>query len=212
MKIVAVLNEKGGTGKSTVATNLAALLHREGGGVVLIDCDPQGTSRDWRDASPKNLDLPKVLSVDDSKYLKSCLESLNADVVIIDSPAKAAEMSAAIIMESDVALIVIQPSGPDLWASGAVVKQIQEKRDLGGKIDAAFLVNRSNSSTKLHKLIRSGDWNTYDGVEVLETFIGNRTVFASAMTEGVSVFEYSDARAKNEVYNVVRELKEAKWL
>jgi ATPases involved in chromosome partitioning len=44
MKIISVLNEKGGTGKSTVATNLATALHREGKRVVLLDCDPQGTA------------------------------------------------------------------------------------------------------------------------------------------------------------------------
>lgn len=56
MKVIALLNEKGGAGKSTVAINLACALHRQGRKVVLIDADPQGTARDWREASPEGLD------------------------------------------------------------------------------------------------------------------------------------------------------------
>ncbi|ETN81740.1 hypothetical protein NECAME_17834, partial [Necator americanus] len=117
MKIISVLNEKGGTGKSTVATNLATALHRQGKRIVLLDCDPQGTARDWRDASPEGADLPPVLGVDRPQMLASSLNGIKADLVIIDSPAKAEAMSAAIVRASHVALLVIQPSGADLWAS-----------------------------------------------------------------------------------------------
>ena len=83
---------------------------------------------------------------------------------------------------------------------------------MGGEIDAAFLVNRTSGATKLSKLVKSGEWNTYEGIEKLETSIGNRAVFATAMTDGRSVLDYNDAKAKEEVQAVVQELKEAKWL
>lgn len=212
MKIISLLNEKGGTGKSTVATNLATILHRQGKRVVLLDCDPQGTARDWRDASPEGADLPPVLGVDRPQMLSSSLQGINADIAIIDSPAKAEAMSAAIVRLSHVALLVIQPSGADLWASGAAVKLIQTKRDIGGEIDAAFLVNRTSGATKLTKLVKEGEWNTYEGIEKLESTIGNRAVFANAMTEGLSVFDFGDAKAKQEILAVVKELEDAKWL
>lgn len=212
MKIIAVLNEKGGTGKSTVATNIATVLHRQGKRVVLLDCDPQGTARDWREASPQGADLPPVLGVDRPQMLTSSLRSINAEIAIIDSPAKAESMSAAIVRVAHVALLVIQPSGADIWASGAAVKLIQAKRDIGGEIDAAFLLNRSSGTTKLSKLVKSGEWNTYDDIDKLESSIGNRAVFATAMTEGLSVLDYSDSKAKEELNTVVKELKEAKWL
>ena len=100
----------------------------------------------------------------------------------------------------------------EMVASGAAVKLIQAKREMGGDIDAAFLVNRTSGATKLSKLVKSGEWNTYEGIEKLETSIGNRAVFATAMTDGLSVLDYSDAKAKEEVQAVVQELKEAKWL
>lgn len=212
MKIISVLNEKGGTGKSTVATNLATALHRQGQRVVLLDCDPQGTARDWRDASPEGADLPPVLGVDRPQMLASSLNGINAEIAIIDSPAKAESMSAAIVRVSHVALLVIQPSGADLWASGAAVKLIEAKRDMGGEINAAFLVNRTSGTTKLSKLVKSGEWNTYEGIDKLDASIGNRAVFATAMTDGLSVLDYADAKAKEEIQAIIQELKEAQWL
>lgn len=212
MKIISMLNEKGGTGKSTVATNLATALHRQGQRVVLLDCDPQGTARDWRDASPEGADLPPVLGVDRPQMLASSLNGINAEIAIIDSPAKAESMSAAIVRVSHVALLVIQPSGADLWASGAAVKLIEAKRDMGGEINAAFLVNRTSGATKLSKLVKSGEWNTYEGIDKLDASIGNRAVFATAMTDGLSVLDYADAKAKEEIQVIIQELKEAQWL
>lgn len=212
MKIISVLNEKGGTGKSTVATNLATALHRQGLRVVLLDCDPQGTARDWRDASPDGADLPPVLGVDRPQMLASSLNGINAEIAIIDSPAKAEAMSAVIVRVSHVALLVIQPSGADLWASGAAVKLIEAKRGMGGEINAAFLVNRTSGATKLSKLVKSGEWNTYEGIDKLDASVGNRAVFATAMTDGLSVLDYADAKAKEEIQAIIQELKEAQWL
>lgn len=212
MKVLSVINEKGGSGKSTVATNLATALHRAGHRVVLVDADPQGTVRDWRDASPEGVDLPPVVGIDRANMLQSSLKTLAGnDVLIIDAPAKANEMAQAIVGASHVALIVIQPSGADLWASAATVRMIKSKLALGGQIDAAFLVNRASQFTKLSKLVAAGDWNEY-GLDQLDTTLGNRVAFAQALTDGLSVYDLADGHAKAEVDFVVKELEEAGWL
>ena len=211
MKIIATLNEKGGTGKSTVATNLATALHRQGKRVVLVDADPQGTARDWRAAAPDGCDLPTVVAVDRPQDLDAALRGLVADFVVIDTPAKASITAAAVVRVADVALIVLQPSGPDVWASAASVKLIQSRIDAGGKIDAAFLVNRATANTKLSKLIKEGTWNGY-AIDQLTTVVGNRIAFAQAATDGVSVFDLSDTNAQNEILSIITELEAAKWL
>ena len=210
MKIIAMLNEKGGTGKSTVATNLASALHLRGQRVVLVDADPQGTSRDWRSASPEGIDLPSVVALDRPEMLQS-LSSIQDDLVIIDTPAKAEKMTAAVVRIAQTALVVIQPSGADIWASAAAVKLIQQKIDVGGQIDAGFLVNRVSGVSKLSKEVLAGNWNEY-GVTILEHAIGNRVAFAQALTDGLSIYSLSDAHAKQEMNQLVEELEMKSWL
>ncbi len=212
MKIIAILNEKGGTGKSTLSTNIATALHRAGKKVVLVDADPQGTSRDWREASPPDADLPPVVALDRPQMLVGSLPTLSAnDFVIIDGPAKAGDMAASIVRVAHVALIVIQPSGADIWASAATVKLIRSKIDVGGAIDAAFLVNRTSGSTKLSKQMLTGEWNEY-GIDQLDSTIGNRVAFAQALTDGISVYDLADGQAKAEIDFVIQELEKAKWV
>lgn len=211
MKIIACINEKGGSGKSTIATNLATALHRRGQRVVLIDADPQGTARDWRAASPEGADLPPVVAIDRAQNLAGAIKTLGADVAVIDGPAKAEAMTAAIVSAADVALIVIQPSGADVWASAAPVRMVRQKLDLGGKIDAAFLVNRTAGNTKLSKLIKDGEWNEY-GLDQMAATVGNRVAFAQSLTDGVSVFDLADTAAQAEINNIINELEAAKWL
>ena len=210
MKIISLLNEKGGVGKSTLAANLATALHRDGKSVILVDADPQGTLRDWRSASPPAADLPPVVALDRPQLLAS-ISSLKAEFIVIDTPAKAEEMAATAIRLSHIALIVIQPSGPDIWASAAAVKLVHRKLDVGGKIDAAFVLNRMSSSTNLSRDVRRGDWNEYH-VDAMDSTIGNRVTFARAMTDGLSVFDLPDATAKAEIQLLIAELEAAKWL
>lgn len=212
MKIISLLNEKGGVGKSTLATNIATALHRQNKRVVLIDADSQGTAHDWRRASENETDLPPVISIVEREKLESLIATLDADIVIIDSPAGSSRIAGTIVRLSDVVLLVIQPSGPDVWASSVAVKLIYSRRANGGKLDAAFLINRASANTRLSKLIKGGGWNDYVGIDQFETTIGNRIAFAQAMTDGVSVFELSDELAKNEVNKVIEELEAAKWL
>lgn len=211
MKVLSLLNEKGGAGKSTVAINLACALHRAGRRVVLIDADPQGTSRDWREASPEGADLPPVVVLDRPELLLSSLKTIAADIAIIDTPAKAEKMSANVVRISDVAIIPVQPSAADIWASAAAVKLIQSKRDVGGTIECAFLATRVTGSTNLSKEIMKGDWNEY-GIDMLDQSISNRVSYAQSLSDGVSVFETRDGQAKAEIDLIILELENAGWL
>lgn len=209
MKILALINEKGGVGKSTLATQLATALHRRGRRVVLIDADPQGTTRDWRAASPEGADLPPVVALDRPELLSS-ISTLLADLVVIDTPARAERMTAGVVRIAHTALLIIQPSGADIWASAAAVALIQRKLDVGGSINAAFVTNRAGSS-RLSKEVAAGDWNEY-GLPQLQSVLRNRVAFAQSMTDGVSVFELNDVSAKAEIDALTTELEMLGWV
>lgn len=210
MKVICLVNEKGGSGKSTLSINLATALHRAGKQVILLDADPQGTARDWRDASPADADLPPVLAADRPNTLTSAFAGIHADFVVIDAPAKAEAMSAAIIGKSDIALIVVQPSAADVWASAAIVKMVQSKRSLGGVIEAAFVVNRATVGRNLTAEITSGDWNEY-GIDQLENFVSDRESFKTSLAKGLSIFDTNDSKAKAEIELIIQEIENEKW-
>lgn len=211
MKVIALLNEKGGAGKSTLALNIASALHRAGRRVVLIDADTQGTARDWREASPEGANLPPVVALDRPEMLLQSIKTLAADVAVIDTPAKAERMSANVVRIADIALIPVQPSAADVWASAAAVKLVQSKLDLGGQINAAFVATRVSGTTKLSKEILAGEWNEY-GVPMLDSSVSNRVAYAQSLSDGVSVYETHDSTARTEIDRIINELESKKWL
>lgn len=211
MKVITLLQEKGGCSKSTLCTGIATALHRDGLRVILVDADPQGTARDWRAASPEDADLPAVIGLDRPEVFATSIKSLDADVLVVDTPAKAEKMSATVIRFTNVALIPVQPSGADLWAAEAAVKLVQAKRDVGGQIEAAFIATRVVGHSKLAREMLAGDWNEY-GMPLLDSTMSNRVAYAQALTNGVSVYELNDSSARAEIDLLVEELRGKKWL
>lgn len=213
MNVVSIVGQKGGSGKSTVASNLAAGLHRSGKTVLIIDADPQATLIDWHAARPDGVDLPPIIAATTAKDVQAAIKAAKADVVVIDTPGRAASLSEAVIGLSDVALIVVQPSAPDLWAAAQTCAQVQAAKKAGVDVSAAFLVNRLQPNTRMATEFAKGEWNDNEGIEVMESTIGNRTAFAIAFADGVSVYETTGAdAARAEIDLLIKELEDAQWL
>lgn len=106
-KIIGIVQLKGGAGRSTLATNLAALLSKQSP-TTLIDCDmPQGTSASWyslREAGGRTERL-SLATVDTARDLISTVEGLNQDYVVLDAPPRIAEVTRAILMLADLLLV-----------------------------------------------------------------------------------------------------------
>lgn len=205
--VIAVLNQKGGVGKSTLSTNLARGLQLQGYAVMVIDADPQGTARDWRVTAGDEVDLPAVFGVDRPTLDKDIPKVSHAfDVVVIDGAAKAADMMASAVKAADLILIPIQPSAADLWAVTDLVDLVHARRvATDGRPEAAFVISRQIQGTRLAAGV--GEALATHGFPVLEARTTQRVAYSEALGLGLSVFEYEpDGKAAEEMTTLTEEI------
>lgn len=205
--IIAILNSKGGTGKTTLTTNLAASLHKRGFNVLIVDSDPQGTARDWHHAQPEDADLPAVVGIDRPTLHKDIPRIAKPyDFVLIDGAAKLEEMSASALKVADVILIPVQPSGYDLWAVADLVSLIRARQGVtDGKPLAAFVVSRQIQGTRLAEEI--GDAVEEFELPVFKARTTQRVAYAEAGQSGLTVLDLEPGgKAAEELEAMTREL------
>jgi len=142
MQKILVASSKGGCGKSTLATNLAAHFAQDGKNTALIDADRQGSSLRWAQRRPDN--VPGVLGIQGLR--KGWSEKLPADTqrVIIDAPAGAHPTDLAAALDAvDVVLVPVLPSGIDLDATSNFVAELAASpRIKRGKLKVGLVANR----------------------------------------------------------------------
>ena len=124
MKVISVLNQKGGSGKTTIATHLARAIQLKGFSVLLVDSDPQGSSRDWAAVNPEN-PVP-VVGIDRPTIERDLKRIADKDYVIIDGAPQAADLAISAIKASDIIIIPVQPSPYDIWATSDLVGVVSE--------------------------------------------------------------------------------------
>ena len=205
MPVLALINQKGGSGKTTVATNLAYALKLDGQRVLLVDADPQGSVRDWNEANGGEL-LPVVGL--DRETLPKDLQAVSKgyDWIVIDSAGKADRLIAAAVKAADVVLIPVQPSPYDIWACADLVDIIQARQGVTeGKPKTAFIISRAIKNTKLSEEIGAAlaDY----GLPLFEAFTTQRVAYPTTAAEGKTVFHGADSRAADEIRGIKGELE-----
>lgn len=118
--IISILNEKGGVGKTTLATNLAEAIKNRGKSVILVDSDPQGSARDWHVKGDG--EVLEVIGLDRPTLDKDIMRfTRQYDFVFIDGAPQLTTLAIKAILCSQVILIPVQPSPYDVWASKNLV-------------------------------------------------------------------------------------------
>lgn len=206
-KVVGILNQKGGVGKTTLAVNLARTLEMMGDNVLLVDTDPQGSARDWHAAG--NGAFLKVVGLDRptlDKDIKAI--SQGYDWIILDGAPQLANMAVAAIKCCDFILVPVQPSPYDIWASEDLVELIKERQKItDGKPGAAFIISRQITNTTLGNEIREAI-SGYE-IPVLEKGTFQRIVYAKSAAIGSTVIDFdSNGDAAHEMQLIAKELKE----
>ena len=186
--IIALINQKGGCGKSTTAVHLVYWLSvTQQRSVLLVDADAQRSSSQWL-ASGESVTPYQVLSTPDDLLEQLPTLAEKYDDVIVDGPASLAETTRAILFTADLALIPVQPTGVDLRSAGdamRLVKQAQAVRK--GLPKAAVFVSRAVKGTKLKDeaiaLLDTTDAHRLNGV------IQQKQAIADTSGQGATVWE-----------------------
>lgn len=146
MRHIMVMNAKGGCGKSTIATNLAAYYATEGANVALADYDPQGSSLDWLSMRPEG--RPEILGLPAFEHGLRGLPR-TTDIVIMDAPARShgAELT-TLLRHAETIIIPVLASTIDMNASRRFIKELRESgRVAGHKARLGLVGNRVKENT-----------------------------------------------------------------
>ena len=202
-KVITIAQQKGGTGKTTLAVNLAlAFIKYHNLKVAIIDTDPQGSLGKWfmirseKNISNNNLTF-KTASLWGAQYESKILKQ-DHDIVIIDTPPKIESDARPAIEASNLVLIPVAPSPVDFWATESII-EIAKK----AKRKILIQINRANHRSKLisktHEYIKSIN------ISATKTLIGHRQIFVATMGEGKTVVE---KQRKSKAVEEIRKISE----
>jgi len=208
-KIIGVVQLKGGAGRSTIATNLAAVLARKKR-TVLVDCDmPQGTSASWyavREEDKGSQDL-RLETVKDHRDLVTTLDSLdNYDYVVLDAPPRIAEVTRVVLMVSDLLLIPLGASAAEIWATTDLLDTIEQAKEEKPDLKARIVWNKYRAYTKSAKELSAAVKKELKQ-PALSTHLGYRVAYSEALARGLAGDEWSDKNAKAEVQALAKEVE-----
>jgi chromosome partitioning protein len=186
MKVIAVLNQKGGSGKTTIATHLARALQLQGSSVLLVDSDKQGSARDWSAVDESN--PVTVIGLDRPTLDRDLKNISDKDFVVIDGSPQATDLAISAIKTVDFVLIPVQPSPYDIWATSDLVDLVKQRIEMtDNKLKSAFVVSRAIKNTKIGTEV--SEVLTEYGLPVLDAKIVQRIAYPNSAAIGKTVFE-----------------------
>lgn len=199
--VITIAQQKGGSGKTTLAVNLAVHFSKLGQRVALLDTDPQGSLGRWFLArralmGDPGMDL-STASAWGVSYECEKLRKIN-DIVIIDTPPKADADLRPALREADIVLIPVASSHVDLWATDGVLDLVSRENRR-----ALIVLNRVKSGTRLAEDVAQAATAL---AHVAQGRLGQRVVFAETLGNGQGAAEAGKSQATQEVTALAEEI------
>lgn len=209
--IVAFVNQKGGTGKSSTSVHftvwLATKLQKQ---VLLIDADPQRSSSLWLQSMDTKILAVTLDSADDILDQLPQLES-ECEYLVVDGPAGLAEPTRAILLRADLAVVPVQPTGLDIHSASDTVRLIRQAQSVRGRIPtAAMFLSRAQKGTKLKDEAMTLLTEIPD-VTMLHAVIHQKQALADAFGQAATVWDLgkgalSAAREYEQLFQEIMEI------
>lgn len=202
--VICVAQQKGGSGKTTIAANLAVAFARAGSSVALLDTDPQGSLGRWFMARREGVGEDLGFSTASAWGVSYECDKLKRsfDYVLIDTPPKVDADLRPALREADLVLVPVAASQVDVWATESVLDLARRERRL-----ALIVVNRAKAGTRvLHDVGKALD--AMDARR-MATMLGNRVAYAETLGQGRGVLERGKGAWTAEIERLAEEIRVA---
>ncbi len=207
--IISVVNQKGGTGKTTVATNIATTFATNNTDVLLIDADPQQSALDWQKDRPDNLPHVSVIGLPSSNLHREVERLIKKyDLIIIDGGGRVTSSARAAVASADFVIIPTIASKPDSLSTQKFLKDVvEEVATIKDNVSGAILFTMLKTGTVFN--ISGQEQIKELGYPAFNTVLYHRITYQEAISKGMSVIEYDPkSKASYEVKKLYKELKE----
>lgn len=192
--IISFVNQKGGTGKTTLAVNFACVSALSDKNTLLIDSDPQMSAMKFRARRPEDKDPFVAVSILTPTVHKD-VKNMHFDNCFIDCGARENDVLRSVMLASDYVIIPITPSQFDIWSSIETFKALDEVRgikDIPGGIVLNQLIDKTNVTKDIEELVKK--YSTQYELDILPSMY-NRVSFREASAMGLSVVEMLGKKA-----------------
>ena len=203
--VILIGGEKGGTGKTTIATNLAALRALAGHDVLLVDTDSQGSASYWAGSRDEAGIKPRVACIQKfGKGLQGEVQDLAGryqDVIIDAGGRDSVELRAAMIVAHK-AFVPIQASQFDIWTLGRMNDLAVTAQGFNPDLRAWVVINRGSTNPLVREVAQAGEiLDDFEHLDLATSVIRDRIAYRKAACEGLSVAEMKpvDLKASNEM-------------
>ena len=213
MSIVLFGGEKGGTGKTTLATNMASMLAKQGRDVLLLDTDRQGTASFWATVREDSEVEPRISCVQKfGKSLASQVRDLaeRYDEIVIDAGGRDSIELRYALGVCDRAYIPVQPFQFDIWTIRQMDELVEMAQGLNEDLEAFLILNRVSTNPTVREDQETRDFfneEDFQNLSLLNSNLCDRIAFRKSAREGISVVEWKqDRKATTEMNNLFKEV------